>query len=182
LAKVDEHVPAPRVVHDDRFDPMKAIINKAMIKQTTVDQASPPIDRARAWGSPLVMLVTVAMFGVAGVSAQTVHVGIETKTVDSVAKAGVKIWIGEHLVTTDRSGTGELNIPTGTYTARAETKCRVVRVAASSNLQPGARSTEPVLTFSLPQDLPAGILFELDCKKPRVRGKTKGKTVSEKLK
>ncbi len=159
---------------------MKAIINKAMIKQTTVDKASPAIDRVR--GRQLVLLVTLAMFGVVGALAQTVHVGIETKTADGVAKPGVKIWIGKYSVTTGEGGSGSLDIPAGAYKARAETKCRVVRVAASSNLQGSARSTEPVLTFSLPQDLPAGILFELDCKKTRVRGKTKAKLVSEKPK
>ena len=63
--------------------------------------------------------------------------------------------------------------------AVSEARAQQITVG-SSNLMPSARSTKPVLTFSLPQDLPAGILFELDCKKPRTRGKAKGKATREK--
>ena len=153
---------------------MNTMTNKLMFRKTT-DHTCRHLDRVPRWRMLFILLFACTMFGVVAASAQTVYVGIETKTVDGVAKPGVKVWIGKYSVTTGEGGSASLNIPAGTHTARAETKCRVVRASASSNLQPGGR-TELVLTFSLPQDLPAGILFELECKKPRVRGKPKVKT------
>lgn len=127
------------------------------------------------------LLAAWAMFGVVGARAQTVYVGIGTKTVDGFAKPGVKIWIGKYSVTTGEAGTGSLDIPAGAYKVRAETNCRVANVAGSINRnshKSGGSQTEPVLTFSAPQEYPIGITFELDCKKPRYRGKAKGKTTA----
>ncbi len=111
--------------------------------------------------------------------AQTVHVGIETKSVDGPGLAGVKVWIGPNSVTTAAGGVAEMEVPVGSFKARVETKCRVAQATASSNLMPGG-STELTLTFRVPQDLPAGILFKLDCKgvkQPKVKaGRKKPKT------
>lgn len=150
------------------------------MKRKTQDQTCRYIGRSPSWRLVLIMLA-LAVFGVAGARAQTVHVGIQTKTVDGFAKPGVKIWIGKYSVTTGEGGIGSLDIPAGSYIARSETKCRVANVAASINRNSykiGGSQTEPVLTFSAPQEYPIGIMFELDCKKPRVRGKTKGKTTA----
>jgi hypothetical protein len=110
--------------------------------------------------------------------AQTVHLSLETKSVDGPGLAGVKVWIGPHSVTTATGGVAEMEVPVGTFKARVETKCRVAQARASSNLMPGG-STELALTFRVPQDLPAGILFELDCKGVR---QTKAKAVRKKTK
>jgi hypothetical protein len=109
------------------------------------------------------LLLFWSMFAAFEAPAQSVHVSIETKSVDGPGLAGVKVWIGPRFVTTAAGGVAEMEVPVGTFKAKAETKCRVVQATASSNLMPGG-STELNLTFRVPQDLPAGILFKLDCK------------------
>ncbi len=167
-------MPAIRVVYDDGFDQM----NTKMMKRKIQEQACGRIELARSWR--LLLLVAWAMFGVVAARAQTVYVGVETKSVDGSAKPAVKVWIGKYSATTNEAGGAALEIPAGTYTARAETKCRVVKASASSNLMPGRQSTELVLTVTVPQDLPSGILFELDCSNLKKSGKTKPKTTAKK--
>lgn len=126
-------------------------------------------------------ILTILFLGIT--SAQTLHMSISTRSVEGFGKPGVKVWVGPYSVTTGEAGVASLDIPAGTYTARAETKCRVANVSPSINLnslRTGGTPTEPILTFTAPQQFPLGISFELDCKNIRAPGRTSGKTVRRK--
>ena len=135
---------------------------------------------AAVWPLTLMFIAVWSVTAARETAGQIVYISIATRTVEGFSKPGVKVWIGTRSVVTATGGVGSLEMPPGTYTARAETKCRVVRASISPTIDAGGSETQPRLTLTLHQPDPLGILFELDCSKVQTRGKTKPKTTTKK--